>query len=439
MPHVTYVPLTGARVREEAMRELGMTLPGLQARAGAVGQLPALGLLTLAGLQPPHWTCSYRETPTYDHEAIQAICNDRPDLVAVSALTASVEEAYRLSHRLRSAGLRTVLGGLHATACTAEATAHFNAVVAGEGEPVWPTVLADAEANNLQPIYRERRPFALVRAPVPRFDLLGVAPRPRFTLQTQRGCPLACDFCGASRLLGGFREKPAANLVQELGDVTRIAPRPLLEFADDNTFAGKRDLTPFLDALAECGARWFTETDWRLGEDGARLRGIAAAGCVQVLVGLESLDQRHAGMGSKQADWPRTLDAIHAIQEAGIAVIGCFIAGCDGETLASLDRTAGFILASPLADVQITLQTPFPGTALHERLRRQHRLLPTRGWSHYTLFDVTYQPAPLSVVELEKGFRELVGAVFATEPTRRRQRLRRNIWANNPRLRPWAS
>ena len=35
---------------------------------------------------------------------------------------------------------------------------------------------------------------------------------PRFTLQTQRGCPLACDFCGASRLLGPFQEKPIAAI-----------------------------------------------------------------------------------------------------------------------------------------------------------------------------------------------------------------------------------
>ena len=144
-------------------------------------------------------------------------------------------------------------------------------------------------------------------------------------------------------------------------------------------------------------------------------------------------------MGAKNADWPRILDAIGVIQNAGVAVIGCFIAGCDGETQDSLDRLAEFILASPLADVQITLQTPFPGTALYRRLRREGRLLPERGWSYYTLFDVTYQPDLLTVAELEAGFRRLVRAVFSPEPTRRRQALRRGIWNHNPRLRPWAS
>ena len=46
MPHVAFVPLTGFRLREAELLELGMSLPGLAPRAKAIGQLPALGLLT---------------------------------------------------------------------------------------------------------------------------------------------------------------------------------------------------------------------------------------------------------------------------------------------------------------------------------------------------------------------------------------------------------
>jgi radical SAM superfamily enzyme YgiQ (UPF0313 family) len=141
----------------------------------------------------------------------------------------------------------------------------------------------------------------------------------------------------------------------------------------------------------------------------------------------------------KQAELSRVMDAIAAIQDAGVAVIGCFIVGCDGETRQSIDRLASFILASDLADVQLTLQTPFPGTALYRRLEREGRLLPDRGWSHYTLFDVTYQPDALGVDELETAFRELVVQVFSPGPAARRQAIRRSIWHKNPRMRPWAS
>src|SRR5262245_15031957 len=198
MPHVALVPFTGFRVREPEMLALGMTLPGLADRAGAVGQLPALGLLTLAGLTPAHWSVSYHEAVRADEAFAEKVAEERPELVAVSALTASIDEAYRFCEMVRRRGTRVVLGGLHATACPTEAVRHADAVVVGDGEPVWRQVLFDAEAKELKPVYRATVPFDLADSPVPRFDLLGDVPRPRFTIQTQRGCPLACEFCGAS-------------------------------------------------------------------------------------------------------------------------------------------------------------------------------------------------------------------------------------------------
>ena len=300
MPHVALVPFTGFRVREPEMLELGMTLPGLQSRAGAIAQLPALGLLTLAGLNPPEWTASYHESGGADAEALaDRIIALRPDLVAVSALTASIDEAYQCCGLVRRAGLKVVLGGLHATACPDEAARHVDAVVVGDGEPIWPAVLADIDRGELRPLYRAATPFDLAGAPVPRFDLLGPAPRRRYTLQTQRGCPLACDFCAASRLLGPWREKPAGKVAAELAAIRAIEPRPVVELADDNTFVSRREAGPLLEAIAGSGVRYFTECDWRIGEQPEVLAGLAASGCVQVLVGLESLELRHTGMGAK--------------------------------------------------------------------------------------------------------------------------------------------
>jgi hypothetical protein len=138
-------------------------------------------------------------------------------------------------------------------------------------------------------------------------------------------------------------------------------------------------------------------------------------------------------MGAKRAEWPRIRDAIARIQEAGVAVNGCFIVGCDGEDRGSLDRLKALILASPLADVQLTLQTPFPGTLLHRRLRDAGRLLPGRGWAHYTLFDVTFRPDPMGVEELEAAFQNLVRDIFAPAAVARRNAIRKETWRRSPR------
>jgi radical SAM superfamily enzyme YgiQ (UPF0313 family) len=230
---------------------------------------------------------------------------------------------------------------------------------------------------------------------------------------------MACDFCGASRLLGPYREKPAAAVARELGAITARSRHPYVELADDNTFAVRRDATELLDVLERSGVRYFTEADWRIGERPEILERLAASGCVQVLAGIESLAPRHRGMGSKAAGLARVMDALGRLQESGVAAIGCFIVGGDGEDLESMGALGEFLLECPLADVQLTLQTPFPGTALHARLAREGRLLTDRGWSAYTLFDATYRPDRLSVEQLESGFRNLVRMVFAEEPTRR--------------------
>jgi radical SAM superfamily enzyme YgiQ (UPF0313 family) len=428
MPHVAHVAMSGFRVREREMLALGMTLPGLQPRAAALAGLPSLGLLTIAALTPAHWTQSYHEAATVDDTLVAAVLATRPAVAAVSALTASILEAYGLAARLRAEGVRVVIGGIHATACPSEVASHADAVVVGDGEPVWAGLLADAESGRLRPLYRADRPFDLAMSPLPRYDLIGSRSRPRFTLQTERGCPLACEFCGASRLLGPFREKPIDRIEAELAQLRTLSQRPIVELADDNTFAGRRDASELLEALGGAGIRYFTEADWRLGERPEVVDRLAPSGCIQVLVGLERLHRRYPGMGGKRAELERMMAAVDAIQNRGVAVIGCFVVGGDGEDMESMHELGEFLLRAPFADVQLTLQTPFPGTALHDRLSREGRLLRDRDWSSYTLFDATYTPDRLSVAQLENGFRNLVRIAFSAEPAATRIETRKRIW-----------
>ncbi|MEZ6126926.1 MAG: cobalamin-dependent protein [Planctomycetaceae bacterium] len=425
MSHVCFAVMSGFRVREAELAVLGMSLPGLTDRANAIGQLPALGVLTLAGMLPEDWTCSYVPVKAVSDEIIQQIVSQQPDLVAISALTASIGEAVLLSRRLRSEGIQTVIGGLHATAVPETLTSDFDAVVAGAGEPVWLGVVGAAANRALQPIYRSSTVRQTVW-PTPRFDLLPEEAQ-RMTVQTVRGCPLACEFCGASRLLGRFSEKPLEQLGSELEILTRLHRRPLVELADDNTFAGHRDHMRFLEIMQQSGVRWFTEADWRIGENAEVVNRLAAAGCRQILIGIESLCFQYPGMGGKQADMDRILAACDAIQSSGVAVNACFVIGANGETRQSIDRLVRFLHQSSFAEVQLTLQTPFPGTELYRRLSFEQRILTDRDWSHYTLFDVTYHPDCLSVNELEAAYRDAVRSVFCQQENSRRQLLRREI------------
>ena len=174
---------------------------GLSERAAALSELPALGLLTLAGMMPPGWTCSYH-TSADSQDLVAEVLSQRPTIVAVSALTASVLEAYAFCQTMKQHGVPTVLGGLHATAMPQEAAEFATAVCVKDGEPSWHQILHDAANESLQPIYQPAQPFSLSHSPVPRFDLLGKRKTPRWTLQTQRGCPWSCEFLRSKSLAG---------------------------------------------------------------------------------------------------------------------------------------------------------------------------------------------------------------------------------------------
>ena len=148
MPHVAFVPFTGLRVREREMLALGMSLPGLRTRAEALAGLPALGLLTLAGMTPTQWTCSYHPSSETDSLA-EDVLESRPDLIAVSALTASVLEAYDFCDAMMLKNIPTVIGGIHATVLPDEACAHATSVCVGDGETSWLRILSDAEQGTM--------------------------------------------------------------------------------------------------------------------------------------------------------------------------------------------------------------------------------------------------------------------------------------------------
>jgi radical SAM superfamily enzyme YgiQ (UPF0313 family) len=427
--------MSGVRAHNAELTALGLTLPGFVERNRTIASLPSLGLLTLAGLTPGTIDVEYVDVPDVHPEPW--LPGDF-DAVAISSFSAQIKEAYELADRYRAAGTRVVMGGLHVTAVPQEASRHADAIVIGEGEPVWPRVADDLRRGRLQPIYDARgTAFDLTLAPMPRFDLLSVEKYNRITVQTQRGCPYNCEFCAASiRLAPGFKVKPVEKVIAEIRRIKTLWDKPFIELADDNTFANKAHGRRLLRALALEQVRWFTESDVSIARDKELLALMRDSGCAQVLIGFESPARAPLERLEQQANWKawqfdRYHEAIDAIQSYGITVNGCFILGLDGAGPESFDEVWEFVRTSGLYEVQITVQTAFPGTPLYRRLQREERILRQDAWELCTLFDVNYQPSSMSVTELECGLRELAGKLYDAGATReRRHAFRKRLLAS---------
>ena len=103
-----------------------------------------LSLTTVAALTPGE-----HEVAICD-ENVQPLDFDAPcDLVGITFMTALAPRAYEIADEFRRRGKTVVAGGFHATFCPEEAAEHFDAVVIGEAEGLWPRVLEDVSAAGL--------------------------------------------------------------------------------------------------------------------------------------------------------------------------------------------------------------------------------------------------------------------------------------------------
>ncbi|TWU30566.1 B12-binding domain-containing radical SAM protein [Novipirellula artificiosorum] len=419
--------LSGLRVHDPKLLKLGMTLPGIVERGRVLSSLPSLGLLYLAACTPAEHQVSY-----YEAEGDRSEPEDlyHCDLVAINTFSAQVFEAYAIADRLRAAGVKVAMGGLHVTVQSEEALEHADYVFLGEGERTWPEAISEIESGTQRRVWdaREMPPVEVQRLPIPRYDLLQDRPYTRYPVQTTRGCPWRCDFCASNVMFSyPYRKRPVADVVRDVLAIKKFQRRPFIELADDNTFVDHSWGMELCRELIPLRVKWFTETDISVADNRDLLQQMREAGCKQVLIGIESpeqglLDGIELRANFKSRYQGDLIEAVQRIQAHGITVNGCFILGLDSHTPEIFQQVLAFANEAALWDVQLTVLTPFPGTPLYERLASESRLLYPQRWDRCTLFDVNFEPKQMSVRELQQGIHWLASQLYSREAIANRRR-----------------
>lgn len=395
---------------------------------------PCLGLLVVAAYCPDEWQLCY-----IDENQRPVDFGVRYDLVLISAMTVQAKRAYEIADAFRRTGTPVVMGGIHATVMPEEALAHVDAVLAGEGEVLFPQLIEDLVHGRLRRLYREETPggFDLAQCRTPRYDLLEGYDYPVVNLYTTRGCPRKCTFCCASNVYGmQYRRKSNAQILREMAWIDQLYPDRLLLFADDNAFVLRRPSKELLQSMIPMRLRWIAQTDISIARDAELLSLMAAAGCQWIVIGFESVSEqslRTIETGAfKQSNLARYRESIEIIRSYGIGIYGTFIVGLDADSDSVFDDTARFILDNRLYGANITVPTPLPGTQLRERLLAEGRVL-ERGWEDYTLWDVVVTPATMTPKRLEDGLYTVYQSISAADNAN--LRLRRMLQETRARSR----
>ena len=120
-------------------------------------------------------------------------------------------------------------------------------------------------------------------------------------------------------------------------------------------------------------------------------------------MGLESISPLNLSASHKGFNRPeRFHDIVALLHRHGIALQGAFVFGLDHDTPDVFLKTARLAVEARIDLPRFAVVTPFPGTTLHHRLESEGRIL-TRNWELYDGQHVVFQPAQMTVEQLQMG------------------------------------
>jgi radical SAM superfamily enzyme YgiQ (UPF0313 family) len=357
-----------------------------------------LTLTTLAALIPPDLPADLQ---LFDEGIADVPLDLDADLVGLTLITGTAMRAYELADHFRKRGIAVVLGGPHVTLVPDDAAPHADAVVVGYAEDTWPQLLRDFAGGRMKARYDQAPDLDLADRPFARRDLL---PGNRYVtnnvFEATRGCIHNCDFCVVSTAWG---RKPYQRLVpQVIEEIRRHGARKLI-FVDLNLIADRDYAIRLFTALVDLKVQWYGLATVLLADDSELLELAARSGCKGLLMGLESISpqnlrQSHKGFNSPEK-FARVVERLH---DHGIALQGCFVFGLDHDEPDVFLKTAEFAVQARIDLPRYAVVTPFPNTPLYKRLLAEGRIL-TKNWELYDGQHVVFQPARMSIEELQQG------------------------------------
>jgi radical SAM superfamily enzyme YgiQ (UPF0313 family) len=194
-------------------------------------------------------------------------------------------------------------------------------------------------------------------------------------------------------------QKPVADVV---ADITHHRARKLI-FVDLNLIADRAYAASLFEALIPLRVQWYGLSTVLLADDLPLLKLAARSGCRGWLMGRESIVTENLRDSSKSFNRPGHFkEVVNLLHAHGIALYGCFVFGMDHDTPDVFLETARFAVDAGIDLPRFAIVTPFPGTALYKRLAGEGRIL-TRNWELYDGQHVVFQPARMSVQELQDG------------------------------------
>ena len=358
---------------------------------------PPLGLLTVVNI------VRKEHVVVLENENIQEIIyDDVPDIVGISVTVDALPRAIEIARKFRDKGAIVVAGGIHITTAFDTVPPNcFDVLCIGAAEGTWPDILKDYANGTLKSVYRCSKELCGEDIVSPAYDFLK---KDRYlycnVVHTSRGCPFRCDFCYNS---GSEHMYVNRKVDDVLRDIEAVASRHIM-FIDDN-FAGNPKWTrAFLERIKPLNLKWNAAVSINIAYDEELLDLMKASGCQSLFIGFESISPDSIGDVHKVQNHTEGYEkAIQAIHQRGMMVNASFVFGLDGDTPKTFQSTLNWIVKNRIETVTSHILTPYPGTALYDRLKNEGRIV-TDDLSLYNTAHVVFKPKNMTEKELYDGY-----------------------------------
>ncbi len=359
---------------------------------------PPLGMATLAAYLKPN-----DEAVIVDEHVETLHTDDEPDLVVIQVYITNAYRSYAIADAYRERGVFVALGGLHVTALPDEAVLHADAIFTGPGEDTFPRFLED---------FRHKRPGKCYASP--KRTLVGIPPIRRDLIRRNlylvpnsivvtRGCPHHCDFCYKDAFFKGGKSFYTQDVDDALAEIDRLPGRHLY-FLDDHLLGHTGFASTLFEGMRGMGRIFQGAATIDSILRGSLIEQAAQAGLRSLFVGFETLSEDNLSSSNKKQNLGRDYrEAIRRLDDLGIMINGSFVFGMDHDGPDVFKRTVDWAISQGITTATFHIQTPYPGTALHDRMLAEKRII-TNNWDLYDTRHVVYRTVGMSGAELKAGY-----------------------------------
>jgi len=254
-------------------------------------------------------------------------------------------------------------------------------IFAGEAENHFDTILQDAYAHSLKPIYN-------VMDQLPGLDQASSPFLPAHIIQNTlrrlssfdagRGCPFQCSFCTIINVQGRKSRWRTADHIEALirKNLTQGIRR---FFITDDDFARNKEWEPILDrciAMREgegLPISFTIQVDTLCHKIPRFIEKCARAGCRNVFIGLENINPTSLiGAKKRQNKIGEYRKMFQAWKDHGCTTVAGYILGFPDDTPESIARDIEIIKKElPVDCLEFFCLTPLPGSEDHQHLHKQ--------------------------------------------------------------------